>query len=67
MRLSSLVSTSLLLLALTLSRSSPAGAQSVDVIEYYNASQDHYFISSLQPDIQALVKATQKAAPRPGQ
>ena len=26
----------------------------VDVIEYYNASQDHYFISSLQPDIDAL-------------
>jgi hypothetical protein len=29
-------------------------AQTVDVIEYYNASQDHYFISSLQPDINAL-------------
>jgi mono/diheme cytochrome c family protein len=26
----------------------------VDVIEYYDASQDHYFISSLQPDINAL-------------
>jgi Abnormal spindle-like microcephaly-assoc'd, ASPM-SPD-2-Hydin len=26
----------------------------VDVIEFYNASQDHYFISSLQPDIDAL-------------
>jgi hypothetical protein len=26
----------------------------VDVIEFYNASQDHYFISSLQPDINAL-------------
>ena len=31
-----------------------AAAQTVDVIEYYNASQDHYFISSLQPDIDAL-------------
>src|SRR5580704_11975495 len=31
-----------------------ATAQTVDVIEYYNASQDHYFISSLQPDINAL-------------
>jgi len=29
-------------------------AVTVDVIEYYNASQDHYFISSLQPDINAL-------------
>jgi hypothetical protein len=26
----------------------------VDVVEFYNASQDHYFISSLQPDIDAL-------------
>jgi len=26
----------------------------VDVIEFYNESQDHYFISSLQPDIDAL-------------
>jgi mono/diheme cytochrome c family protein len=26
----------------------------VEVIEFYNASQDHYFISSLQPDINAL-------------
>jgi hypothetical protein len=29
-------------------------APTVDVIEFYNASQDHYFISSLQPDIDAL-------------
>ncbi len=26
----------------------------VDVVEFYNASLDHYFISSLQPDIDAL-------------
>ena len=31
-----------------------ASAAPVDVIEYYNASQDHYFISSLQADIDAL-------------
>src|ERR1700738_2993783 len=29
-------------------------AQAVTVIEYYNPALDHYFISSLQPDIQAL-------------
>jgi len=29
-------------------------AATVDVVEYYNASQDHYFISSLQADIVAL-------------
>ncbi len=29
-------------------------AQTVQVIEYYNASQDHYFMSSLADDIQAL-------------
>src|SRR5258708_40157216 len=29
-------------------------AQPVPVIEYYNPSLDHYFISSLQPDIDAL-------------
>jgi Repeat of unknown function (DUF5648) len=31
-----------------------AMSQTVDVIEFYNAAQDHYFISSLQPDIVAL-------------
>src|ERR1022692_1117583 len=31
-----------------------AGAQSVDVIEYCNASQDHYFITSLPVEINAL-------------
>ena len=29
-------------------------AQTVDVVEFYDAGQDHYFISSLQPDIDAL-------------
>jgi Repeat of unknown function (DUF5648) len=29
-------------------------AATVEVIEFYNASQDHYFISSLAPDITAL-------------
>jgi hypothetical protein len=29
-------------------------APKVDVIEFYHAGQDHYFISSLQPDIDAL-------------
>src|SRR4029077_3290989 len=32
----------------------PATALQVAVIEFYNASFDHYFISSLQPDIDAL-------------
>src|SRR5580704_17993549 len=32
----------------------PVRAQSVTVIEYYNPLLDHYFITSLQPDIQAL-------------
>jgi Repeat of unknown function (DUF5648) len=31
-----------------------ADAATVQVIEYYNSSQDHYFVSSLTPDIQAL-------------
>src|SRR4029453_5389681 len=31
-----------------------AHAATVQVIEYYNSSQDHYFVSSLAPDIQAL-------------
>src|SRR6266540_2638942 len=31
-----------------------AGAQAVTVIEYYNVALDHYFITSLQPDIDAL-------------
>jgi len=31
-----------------------AGAQPVTVIEFYNPTLDHYFISSLQPDIDAL-------------
>src|ERR1700675_1673926 len=29
-------------------------AQPVTVIEYYNTALDHYFITSLQPDINAL-------------
>jgi hypothetical protein len=32
----------------------PVAAQAVTVIEYYNTALDHYFITSLQPDIQAL-------------
>src|SRR4051812_12478073 len=31
-----------------------ARATTVQVIEYYNSSQDHYFVSSLAPDIEAL-------------
>lgn len=31
-----------------------ARAQAVTVIEYYNVALDHYFITSLQPDIDAL-------------
>src|SRR5438045_5119318 len=31
-----------------------AHAAAVTVVEYYNASLDHYFISPLQPDIDAL-------------
>ncbi|MFO1324677.1 MAG: hypothetical protein U1F15_11505 [Burkholderiales bacterium] len=34
--------------------SANAAAATVAVIEYYNSSQDHYFITSLQPDIVAL-------------
>src|ERR1700756_3486422 len=33
---------------------SPARAQTVSVIEFYDSLLDHYFISSLQPDIDAL-------------
>ena len=32
----------------------PARAQAVTVIEYYNVALDHYFITSLKPDIDAL-------------
>jgi hypothetical protein len=32
----------------------PAPAPTVDVIEFYNAAMDHYFMSSLAPDIDAL-------------
>lgn len=31
-----------------------AGAQSVDVVEYYHATLDHYFVSALAADIGAL-------------
>ena len=42
-------------LALTFAAAVPsAGAQAVTVIEYYNVALDHYFITSLQPDIDAL-------------
>jgi hypothetical protein len=32
----------------------PARAQAVNIIEFYNTLLDHYFVSSLQPDIVAL-------------
>src|ERR1700736_5469387 len=32
----------------------PVRAQSVTVVEYYNTTLDHYFITSLKPDIDAL-------------
>ena len=35
-------------------QSATAPPSSVSVVEYYNASLDHYFISALQPDIDAL-------------
>ena len=41
-------------------------AATVDVIEYYNASQDHYFISSLQADITALDSGQFKGWTRTG-
>jgi hypothetical protein len=42
-------------LALALAAAAPpARAQAVTVIEYYNVALDHYFITSLQPDIDAL-------------
>lgn len=43
-----------------------ASAQTVDVIEYYNASQDHYFVSSLQDDISALDSGRLKGWVRTG-
>ena len=45
---------SCLLLAALAFAQAPAQAQTVPVIEYYNASQDHYFMSSLAADIAAL-------------
>jgi len=42
-----------LLAALACAAETPA-AQPVTVIEFYNATLDHYFMSSLQPDIDAL-------------
>ncbi len=43
-----------LALVLALVLSSAARPATVQVIEYYNSSQDHYFVSSLADDIQAL-------------
>lgn len=43
-----------------------AGSATVDVIEYYNASQDHYFMSSLQADIDALDSGQLKGWARTG-
>jgi hypothetical protein len=53
-----------------------AAAQTVNVIEFYNANLDHYFVSALQPDVDALdagrfagwVRTGQvfKAYPQPG-
>ena len=54
MCLSSLIPESAPLFAVLLSLASPVSAQTVDAIEYGNASQDHCFISSLQPAITAL-------------
>jgi hypothetical protein len=34
--------------------SAVAAASALTVVEYYNAALDHYFISPLQPDIDAL-------------
>ena len=44
----------------------PAHAKVVDVIEYYNASQDHYFITSLPAEIAALDSGTIKGWMRTG-
>jgi hypothetical protein len=43
-----------------------AGAQTVGVVEYYNASQDHYFVSSLPADISALDSGQFKGWTRTG-
>ncbi len=43
-----------------------AGAQVVDVVEFYNAGQDHYFISALGADIQALDSGQFKGWARTG-
>lgn len=55
-----------LLAALALLLAAPACAAIVQVIEYYNASQDHYFVTSLQADITALDSGTLKGWARTG-
>jgi BNR repeat protein/uncharacterized protein DUF5648 len=42
------------LLAAVFCTAAPAAAQAVTVIEYYNPTLDHYFITSLRADIDAL-------------
>ena len=44
----------LVAIALACFAATAAPAATVQVIEYYNSSQDHYFVSSLAADIQAL-------------
>ena len=39
---------------MTMAACAHAGGAIVQVIEYYNSSQDHYFVSSLAADIQEL-------------
>ncbi|MEO8752956.1 MAG: hypothetical protein ABI624_09785, partial [Casimicrobiaceae bacterium] len=43
-----------MLVAIVLASSAQAEAKQVDVVEFYNATLDHYFISSLAADIAAL-------------
>ena len=43
-----------------------ANAATVEVIEFYNSSQDHYFISSLAADINALDSGRLKGWARTG-
>jgi hypothetical protein len=53
-------------LAVALLAAGNATAATVQVIEYYNSSQDHYFISSLPSDIQALDSGQFKGWARTG-
>lgn len=55
------------LAAYLLTRFGPQPGLRVPAVEYYNAALDHYFISALQPDIDALDSGRLKGWARTGQ